>query len=220
MIRGTITQEVKNYLAKDLSVQKNLQKGILNMKALAAHIIKEQGLKTSSDTVISAIRKISYNDENFRKEAAEVEDVLKFSSITTRNEIICVVLRNQSDIQKYLAEITKTSDAEKTPRMIKGRNNLKIMTNKENLQNIKNVFPELEKFETKENLSEIRLKTSLKADETKGILARISNELMLQDINISEIILCIPEIIIYVDQKDLLTAYQSMLSLCQGTNKK
>ncbi len=220
MVKGNITREVKNYLAKDLSLQKSLQKEVINLRALAKHIIKEQGLKTSTDTVINAIRKVSHTDKTFKSESEKVEDVLKLSSITTRDGIICLVLRNQSDIQKYLSEITKTIDMGKSPRMIKGRNNLKIMTNKENLQKIRTIFPELEKFEKKENLSEIMLKTSLKADETKGILARISNELILYDINISEIILCIPEIIIYVDQKDLLTAHQSMLNLCQTINEK
>ena len=218
MTRGNITQEVKSYLAKDLSIQKNLQKGIVNIRALAQHIIKEQGLKTSTDTVMNMIRKISFNDEIFTKDSKKVKDILKFSSITTRNGIICVILRNQSDIQKYLSEVNKLIDFEKLPRLIKGVHNLKIITDKENLQKIKAIFPESGNFETKENLSEIRLKTSIKADDTKGVLAMISNELMLRDINISEIILCIPEMMIYVDQKDLLTAYQSMLGLCQGTD--
>lgn len=217
MIRGNITREVKNYLAKDLSVQKNLQKGIINIRALAQHIIREQGLKTSTDTVMNVIRKISFDDKFFAKDSEKVKDILKFSNITTRNGIICVILRKQSDIQKYLSEVNNLTDFEKLPRLIKGVHNLKIITDKENLQKIKAIFPEFGNFEIKENLSEIRLKTSMKADDTKGVLAMISNELMLRDINISEIILCIPEIMVYIDQKDLLTAYQSMLSLCQGT---
>jgi len=218
MIKGNITQEVKSYLSKDLSIQKNLQKGIVNIKALAQQIIREQDLKTSTDTVMNVIRKISFDDETFTKESKKVKDILKFSNITTRNGIICIILRNQSDIQKYLSEINNIIEFEKLPRLIKGIHNLKIITDKENIQKIKTMFPELKNFEIKENLSEIRLKINLKADDTRGVLARISNELMLRDINISELILCIPEIMIYIDQKDLLTAYQSMLSLCQGTD--
>lgn len=217
-MRGNITQEVKSYLAKDLSIQKNLQKGIVNIRALAQHIIREQGLKTSTDTVMNVIRKISFDDEIFTKDSEKVKDILKFSNITTRNGIVCVILRKQSDIQKYLSEVNNLIDFEKLPRLIKGVHNLKIITDKENVQKIRTIFPEFKNFEIKENLSEIRLKTSVKADDTKGVLAMISNELMLRDINISEIILCIPEMMIYVDQKDLLTAYQSMLSLCQGTD--
>jgi hypothetical protein len=218
MIRGNITREVKSYLSKDLSIQKNLKKGIVNIKALAQHIIREQDLKTSTDTVMNVIRKISFDDEIFTKDSEKVKDILKFSNITTRNGIICIILRNQSDIQKYLSEVNNLIDFEKLPRLIKGIHNLKIITDKENIQKIKTIFPESGTFEIKENLSEIRLKTSTKADDTKGVLAMISNELMLRDININEMIICIPEMMIYVDQKDLLTAYQSMLSLCQGTD--
>ncbi|MDP2907498.1 MAG: hypothetical protein Q8O03_06160 [Nanoarchaeota archaeon] len=218
MIRGNITQEVKSYLSKDMSIQKNLKKGIVNIKALAQHIIREQDLKTSTDTVMGVIRKISFDDEIFTKDSEKVKDILKFSNITTRNGIICIILRNQSDIQKYLSEVNNLIEFEKLPRLIKGVHNLKIITDKENIQKIKTIFPEFKNFEIKENLSEIRLKTSVKADDTKGVLAMISNELMLKDININEMIICIPEMMIYVDQKDLLTAYQSMLSLCQGTD--
>lgn len=216
MIRGNITQEVKSYLSKDPSIQKSLQKGIVNIKALAQQIIREQDIKTSTDTVMNVIRKISFNDEPFVKDSERIKNILKFSNITTRNGIICVILRKQSDIQKYLSEVNKIIEFEKFPRLIKGVHNLKIITDKENLQKIKSIFPESGTFEIKENLSEIRLKTSTTAEDTKGVLATISNELMLRDINISELILCVPEIMVYIDQKDLLTAYQSMLSLCQG----
>ncbi|MBL7100981.1 MAG: hypothetical protein ISS23_03450, partial [Nanoarchaeota archaeon] len=54
------------------------------------------------------------------------------------------------------------------------------------------------------------------ADQTKGVAARISNEMMLRDVNISEIIFCVPEIIIYVKQEDLLEAHESIIQLCQG----
>ena len=77
MIRGNITREVKSYLAKDLSIQKNLQKGVINIRALAQHIIREQGLKTSTDTVMNVIRKISFDDEIFTKDSEKVKDILK-----------------------------------------------------------------------------------------------------------------------------------------------
>jgi len=48
------------------------------------------------------------------------------------------------------------------------------------------------------------------------VAARLSNELLTNDINISEIIFCVPEIIIYVDQKDLLKAHESIIQICRG----
>ena len=42
MIQGNTTRDVRDYLSKDLSIQKNLQRGILNIRALARQIKKEQ----------------------------------------------------------------------------------------------------------------------------------------------------------------------------------
>ena len=61
MIQGNTTRDVMDYLSKDLSIQKDLQRGILNIRALARQIKKEQKLKTSLDAVISAIRRFSYD---------------------------------------------------------------------------------------------------------------------------------------------------------------
>ncbi len=212
-----ITQTVWNLISQDPPIQKNLQKNLINIRALAKHLINQHGLKASIDSVISAIRRYP-TSKNFKENVSEIRDVFIGANIATKNNLACLVLRNQSDIQKYLSEVTKLTDFEKreTLRMIKGKNNLKIITDMVSLEKLKKIFPEEGKLETKENLSEIRILTQdIKADRTKGVAARISNELLTNDINISELMFCVPEIIIYVDQKDLLKAHESILQLCR-----
>lgn len=213
-----ITQTVWNLISQNPSVQKNLQKNLINIRALAKYLINQHGLKASIDSVISAIRRYP-TSKNFKENISEIREVFVGANIATKNNLACMVLRNQSDIQKYLSEVTKLTDFEKreTLRMIKGKNNLKVITDMVSIQKLKNIFPEEEKIEVKENLSEIRILTQdIKADKTKGVAARISNELLTNDININELIFCVPEIIIYVDQKDLLKAHESILQLCRA----
>ncbi len=213
-----ITQTVWNLISQDPSVQKNLQKNLINIRALAKHLINQHGLKASIDSVISAIRRYP-TSKNFKENVSELREVFIGANISTKNNLACMILRNQSDIQKYLSEITKLTDFEKreTLRMIKGKNNLKVITDMVSIQKLKNIFPQEEKIEVKENLSEIRILTQdIKADKTKGVAARISNELLTNDININELIFCVPEIIVYVDQKDLLKAHESILQLCRS----
>ncbi|MDP2907503.1 MAG: hypothetical protein Q8O03_06185, partial [Nanoarchaeota archaeon] len=212
-----ITQTIWNLISQDPSVQKNLQKNLINIRALAKHLINQHGLKASIDSVISAIRRYP-TSKNFKENVSELKEVFVGANIATKNNLACMVLRNQSDIQKYLSEITKLTDFEKreTLRMIKGKNNLKVITDMVSIQKLKNIFPKEENIEVKENLSEIRILTQdIKADKTKGVAARISNELLTNDININELIFCVPEIIVYVEQKDLLKAHESILQLCR-----
>jgi aspartokinase len=213
-----ITQTIWNLISQDPSVQKNLQKNLINIRALAKYLINQHGLKASIDSVISAIRRYP-TSKNFKENVSELREVFVGANIATKNNLACMVLRNQSDIQKYLSEITKLTDFEKreTLRMIKGKNNLKVITDMVSIQKLKNIFPKEENIEVKENLSEIRILTQdIKADKTKGVAARISNELLTNDININELIFCVPEIIVYVDQKDLLKAHESILQLCRS----
>ena len=63
------------------------------------------------------------------------------------------------------------------------------------------------------NLSEITVTVSEKALKTKGVLARIAGELAVADINIHELIVCPPQFLIYVAQKDIVKAHERVLAL-------
>lgn len=213
-----ITQTVWNLISQDPSIQKNLQKNLINVRALAKYIIRQYQLKASVDSVISAIRRYS-SSQTFRENVEFITKVFSGASISTKNNLTCLVLRNQSDIQKCLSEISKLVDFEKreTFRMIKGKSHLKLITEMKALPKLKEFLSEKENFEIKENLSEIKIQMlDMQADKTKGVAARLSNELLINDINISEIIFCVPEIIIYVDQKDLLKAHDSIIQICRN----
>ena len=214
MYQQNITQTVWNYISRDLTIQKNLHKGILNVRGLASHIIKEHDLKTSIDSVISAIRRYKIDKEN-KESTAKIEKFFKDSNIITRNNMACMIIKNQSEIQKYLSELPKIMDFNKGDvlRLIKGRSSLRILTDMKNIEKITGFFSSKD-ITIKKNLSEIKIKINPQAERTKGIIARLSNELLIHNINISEIIFCIPEIIIYLDQKDLLTAHKGVIHLC------
>ncbi|MBW2994631.1 hypothetical protein KY315_04395, partial [Candidatus Woesearchaeota archaeon] len=65
-----------------------------------------------------------------------------------------------------------------------------------------------------QGLSEINVKLSTKSLETKGILARISSEIALANISLQEMVVCPPEFLIYVKEKDIVKAHEAILKLC------
>ncbi|MBU4502565.1 MAG: hypothetical protein KKA79_08255 [Nanoarchaeota archaeon] len=216
MQKPNITREVWNYISRDLAIQKHLGKNLINMRALAKYITTELKLKASTDSVISAIRRYSSHNDGLGS-FNEMGSFFKGSNVITRNNMACIILRNQANIHEYLSNMSKIMDFEKGEplRLIKGRSSLRILADMKSIEKIKKSLPKKEHdFEIKENLSEIKIKIALKAEKTKGVAARISNELTLQGINISEMLFCIPEIIIYVDQSDLLKAHEGLVKLC------
>ena len=51
---------------------------------------------------------------------------------------------------------------------------------------------------------------------TKGVLARMTSEIALANINISEVLSVPPEFLIYIKQEDIVKAHESILKLVRG----
>jgi len=62
-------------------------------------------------------------------------------------------------------------------------------------------------------LSEISVTVAEKATKTRGVLARITAELALANINIHEMMVCPPQFLIYVSEKDIVKAHERIMSL-------
>ena len=57
------------------------------------------------------------------------------------------------------------------------------------------------------------------AVNTPGIIAVISNELAINGINVMESMSCVPEMLWFVKEKDVLKAYNVMFQLCGPEEK-
>jgi len=64
------------------------------------------------------------------------------------------------------------------------------------------------------NLGEIKLHINPKLFGTRGLAAKILGEISQQDINVTEVITCLPDFLIYVKDKDLPKAHETLINLC------
>ena len=100
-------------------------------------------------------------------------------------------------------------------RISAGRRTIKIMVDQPDIALFKAMFAADEILKVEGNLSEICVVVSEQSVLTKGVMARIANELALSNINIHELIVCPPEFLIYVRQQDIVRAHESILKLSQ-----
>jgi len=208
--RASTNQEVWKILRSDLAIQKDLNRNLINSRALAKYVITKYNLTTSLDAVISAIRRFQ-GEETFREEEKAILSVFKNAVISTKNNMACITLN-----MRPCHFLKKTNLAENSPsyRIIATPNEIKVMLEQPLLADIKKLFSKDEIIKIEENLSEIRIKVEESAVKTKGVLARIANEIALADINIQEILVCIPRFLIYVKEKDIVKAHEAILKLC------
>jgi len=200
----SINRKVWHILETDPAIKKDLARKLINTRALAKHLISVYGLVASLDAVISSIRRFPIG----RVVAMEkgLQNIFKDSVISTKNNIACVTVSDPS--MQALSKMF--SMAFPALRMTTGIDDVKIMVENKYVEKISKLF---KKSRVENNLSEISVTAAEKAIKTKGVVARIAGELAVANINVHELIVCPPQLLIYVSQKDIVKAHERVLAL-------
>ncbi len=207
---NNINQTIWNLIRKDAAIQKDLQRKIVNMRALAKHLIDKNHLNASLDAVISAIRRFQTRDE-FREEEKKLLNVFKGSVVSTKNNMTGLTIAlTPRELFERLCVIKNSGFNYK---ITTGDQDAKLMIDTPSLGELKKIFPKDAIVKEEKELSEINVKVSTIALNTKGVLAKIAGELALANINIKEIIICPPSFYIYIKQQDIVKAHESILKL-------
>lgn len=208
-------QQVWKAIDEDVVARRALEKNIISLKNLALYLIKEKRIEASSDAVISAIRR--YKEEQpvgtlldlARKTISDSRDVRITSNITE------VVLERTRETQLILEKAFSVVSIEKGELLliIQGEQNIKLMINGKNTEAILKIFGTHVQA-TREKLGQINITLSDEAVKTPGILSVFTTELMMYGINLVEMASCVPEMLFFIPEKDVLKAYQVLYGLC------
>jgi len=204
-----INQTVWKLLSQDAAIAASLRRDLLNSRALALYLIKKHHLDTSLDAVISAIRRYPAEKELAEHEG-RLHEIFAKAVIFTKSNMACITL--EADAIRGL--ITSfDNNGRKNFRLIRGKKYAKVIVHEGDLDHFLRQFKKTEVINTKSGLGEVRIVLPTAAENVRGILARLTSEISLHEISISELIICMPEILAYIDQKDLLKTHQAVLSL-------
>ncbi|MDH7517490.1 MAG: ACT domain-containing protein [Candidatus Thermoplasmatota archaeon] len=213
-----IVGEVWKILDKNPSIRRDLALGIINNRALAKYIIKEHKLNATLDAVISAIRRyeIGRHDDVF---VIAQKLLCQTVSLSTRNGLAEVSLIKDNEVQQLLPEIFEIIQFVRgeTLRIIQATESIRLLIDEKNLDKIKEIFPRNKIIKIDRDIAEINIRMHPDMRTTYGILAVIANELALNGISIMEIMSCFPEMLIFVEEKNILKAYQVLHQLCYPT---
>ena len=205
-----INQEIWTLLSHDLSLQKDLSRNLINIRALAKYMIETHGIEASLDAVISAIRRFK-TERIFEKEDRRIMDIIRGSDIAIKNNIACITLNMKPS--EFYDIFCNNIKIRKRLKLITGSHGIKLIVSKENADQIAEIFPKEKIRKIEKNLSEINVVVKDIAVRTKGVLARISNELSLHGINVAELIVEPPEFLIYVREGHVVEAHKALRNL-------
>jgi hypothetical protein len=209
---SNINKEVWDVLDKDLSAQKDLSRGLINIRGLAKYIIEKHNMKASLDAVISAIRRYSTQRE-YKEEEKKLKALFKEAMISTKTNISRLTI--SQDAEEKIPDVIKKIDfaRHETFFLATGAQIFKIFVDNHNADEIKSIFTRKEIIDAESNLGELSIRLGSEALKTKGVLARMTGEVSLRGINIEDFMVCAPEFIILVKEKDLIKAHESLLQL-------
>ena len=203
----SVANEVWKIIQADLAMQKDLSRGLINHRALARFIMDKYGLDASLDGVISAVRRFAEEGTGKASEK-KLESIFKKSAITTRNNLICFTLK--ADGINLLHKV-----AHKGVRFVTGTKTIKLIADESVETEVEPVFSDYI-IKIEEDLSEIAIAIKAEAAKTRGVMARIANEISMNEINIEELLISPPEFLIYVKQKDAIKTLDALLKLSKS----
>ncbi len=212
---ASAAQDVWRLINEDIVIRRAMEKDIVSMKALAVHLIKENKLEISSDAAISAIRRytearpIGKQYDGAKKVIAHSKDIRTISNI-----VIATIEKNRRT-QELLQKAFSLADYDKGELLLvmQGEQSIKLLFNGKNKKRILGIFQERTIHHIEDNVAEINIQLDDTAMKTPGILAVFTNELMMNEINLIEMMSCLPELLFFVKQRDVVKAYEVLFGL-------
>ncbi len=201
----SINQEVAQILDKHISIQKCLKRGIINSRALARFIITEYQLSHTTDAIISAIRRYDI-DSSPTIDVKDNEELFSNMILSTKDNVAKIVVKD-SCFKIICKDFLGESILKENCRLIKSKETVTIIVNEKGFDGKIKLFNKEDVIGTQKNLSEIRLHFHKDISSAKGVVARLSGELAVHDINVEYVVYSMPDLLLYVKEKDLVQAH-------------
>ncbi|MDO8554162.1 MAG: hypothetical protein Q7S22_05120 [Candidatus Micrarchaeota archaeon] len=214
-----IKNEIWKLIENDPSIMLDLSRGLINVRALARYCTKI-GIDATEDAIISAIRRYP-KETRTTKQYSNALEIVGQSVISTKSHIVSIALTKGAETQKVLPLLFSCVNYEKgeTLRLVQGEESIKVLVDQRNLNKIMELIPQRLVLKVLKGLAEINMHLHPKAVETPGIIYTITGELFRNGVIMYEVMSCVPELLIFVEENELLKAYQVLFGLCHQKPK-
>ena len=210
-----IVHQVWKTLDNSPSIRRCMSQGLINTTALARYIITEKKVNGNLEAVSSALRryKLEKYDEIFDK----VNKIVSLGELSTRSRLANIAVIKDAEVQEILPKLFSIIQFNRGDvlRIIQADEAIKILVNEKNLDKVKNLLPKNKIIKIDQNLAELNIHLHPDAIKTPGLIALISTELAMNDINVMEFMSCVPEMLWFVKEKDVLKSYNVLYQLCR-----
>ncbi|HLD76239.1 MAG TPA: hypothetical protein VI874_04420 [Candidatus Norongarragalinales archaeon] len=213
-----INNAVWKLIDADPSIQLDLDREIVNVRALARYCVK-QGIGASENALISAIRR--YPKSKTRPWYDQARRVLAQSHVSAKSQIVYIELNKGDALTAVLPELLPMVRYEKgeTFRILQGEESIRLLVDEKNADRMLEKIPAKSVLNMHRNLGELNVHLPSMAGKTPGVVYVVSGELARNNINMYEMLGGAPELLIFIAERDLMSAYKVLFELCNAKGK-
>lgn len=207
---------VREVVENDAAIRICLERGLINVRALARYIQTSEGRagdEITYEALVNAVHRYpakvhSVNFQELRKYFMHRRAVMK-------NNIADITLINDSDMPIALSKLSSEIDYGRgeTFNVVAGVEITRLVIDEKNLKKMSDIIPKKNVVQTETDLSEIVISMDPVTHRVPGIVYTLASEMALNGINVLEFMTCSPEIIIVVATRDGIKAYQTIESI-------
>ncbi len=199
---------IHNLLSKHISIQKCLKRDLINTRSLARFLVDEYKLDFSLDSVISSVRRFDLNKVSLLA-SKEAEEAFHSMIISIKDNVARIVVEDaafKEIAQDYISE----QKLKKNVRIVKSKEIVTLIVNQKDIEEKVSLFKRESVLQVDKDLAEVRLQFSKDVSKVKGLVAAISGEIALRDINILDIIYSLPDLLLYIKQEHVGKVHTSL----------
>jgi hypothetical protein len=199
-----LEQDFRLLLSAKPEIGKCCQHGLINRRSLARYLIRIGMAKMIQfDAIVAMLRRYE-----FKKPSKEVMDIFRDIRVNIKDNIVVLDFDKNRELVHKLQRIISHTEYDKgdTLKIVIGSASVKLFIDKKNISKLKDLLYEFRPMKI-EHITELSLMFQEQASSSRGVLAAITNEFVLNDINITEFLTATPELLIYLREEYVLKAY-------------
>jgi hypothetical protein len=207
-----LRRRIEQIIEADPVIRKGIQRGIVNSRALARYVQNTEGVDSTHDAILGIIRRY----EPSATELLDTHRFLKECEVSLRSKIAELVVKYHQETMYQISEFVsnhKTTRGERV-KLVVEVGFIRIIADQRSLEDLSRTLRPGEIIGYSKDLTEITLHLPDATSATKKILAKVTMELALNDIDLAGIVECAPGLTLVVAETDAprtLEALQTML---------
>lgn len=183
-----LRRQVERIMETDPVIKKGLQRGIINVRALARFLLETEGIDTTPDAILGIIRRYPVSDGK----SSGLDQALGECGLSLRNKIADVEVEYHQETMNRILQFASTLRSSK-PENVKlsmelvvvgGLWFIRLVSDQRAIEELVKILQpeEIKRYST--DLAEISFRLPPGCHDTRGMTAKLTTEMLLNDIGL------------------------------------